>query len=73
MGGEWGEQEGKMRKFRGMQRQNRGAMVREAEWEELEENNRERWGGTGYATFLLQVIKAKANMTKPMKMKIERK
>lgn len=26
---------------------------KEAEWEELEENNKERWGGTGYATFLL--------------------
>lgn len=58
-GGEGGEREGETRKFREMQRQDRGGMEREredggeAEWEELEENNKERWGGTGYATFLL--------------------
>lgn len=47
-----GEREGKTKKFRGdAERQKRGG--REAEWEELEENNKERWGGTGYATFLL--------------------
>ena len=55
-----GKQEGKTKKFREMQKQNGGGVEREkeedgeeAEWEELEENNKERWGGTGYATFLL--------------------
>ena len=57
--GRLGKQEGKTKKFRDAEAEWRRSGERkeddgeEAEWEELEENNKERWGGTGYATFLL--------------------
>lgn len=38
-----------------MKRMNRGG--RERGGEELEENNKERWGGTGYVTFLLTTVR----------------
>lgn len=54
--GRWtgGEDEKIQRPIGRTEEQRRGREdAREAEWEELKENNRERWGGTGYATFLL--------------------
>lgn len=53
--GEGGGQEGKRENSERCRREEewRERGGREAVWEELEEDNRERWGGTGYATFLL--------------------